>query len=355
MNVAAPTLLIRADASSTLGAGHVMRALALAQAAADAGAGAAFVLAERTAPVEALLAAQGVDVLHVDAEAGSRADALALCALARARRAAVVLDGYQFDAAYQEQIKGGGLYLCCIDDYAHAARYVADLVVNQDLGYADPARYAGRAASARLLLGASYALIRREFRTARPAAVATAEAARRILVTMGGSDAGNLTQRVLDELETLAGENLEVTAIVGGANRHGAALDAARGRSRLRLRLVQNAPDMPAWMGGTDLAVSAGGMTSYELAYMGVPAVLVAAADTQAPSSRILHEAGICHFAGRADEVKPGALAEAVRALAAAPARRHAMAMRGRKMFDGDGARRVLEAIAAAAPGGFGR
>ncbi|MGH9649837.1 MAG: hypothetical protein ACRD3I_05135, partial [Terriglobales bacterium] len=164
MNQAEP-LLIRADADLRMGTGHVMRCLALAQAWQDVAGQAEFLTTSDTPDILSRLRAEGMQVTPATLPAGSAADAAHTASRAREIGASwVVVDGYQFDAAYQQALKSAGLKVLWVDDYGHAPPYCADLVLNQNL-CAEESFYLSREASTRLLLGACYALLRREFQS----------------------------------------------------------------------------------------------------------------------------------------------------------------------------------------------
>lgn len=102
------TLLIRADASVSMGTGHVMRMIALAQAWQDEGGEAVFLCAEITPALEARLKEEGFLLEKIHAFPGSRKDLEATCtAIARygPDSIPVALDGYQFDADFQLGLK----------------------------------------------------------------------------------------------------------------------------------------------------------------------------------------------------------------------------------------------------------
>ena len=190
-------LLFRTDASVQIGTGHVMRRLALAQAWQDAGGRAMFAMAETTPAVWARLEAESCDVLSVSCDAGTAEDSLKTIALAREKSADwIVVDGYQFRADYQRALKAAGCKILFVDDYGHAAHYSADLVLNQNAG-AEAQLYVHRESHTRLLLGPRYCLLRREFSSWRNWKREIPQACRQLLVMMGGSDADNLTARVI--------------------------------------------------------------------------------------------------------------------------------------------------------------
>ena len=338
-------LLIRADAGVQMGTGHVMRCLALAQAWQDAGGLAVFLSAPLPPALEARLRAEGMATVTVTSWVGGAADAQETARHARSVGAAwVVLDGYQFDAAYQKALKDAGPRLLVLDDNGEAGAYHADLVLNQNV-HARPEWYANRAPDTRLRLGTRYALLRREFLAQSDRQRETPETAYKVLVTLGGSDPDNVTLKVLEALTLVSSNRLEATVVLGGGNPHRAGLEDAASRAAFPIRVIVNALNMPELMADADLAVSAAGSACWELAFLGVPALLLVTADNQRGIAQGLHEAGVAESRGWARDATPTALAEALTRLAQDAPRRVEMSHRARALVDGRGAARVLEAM----------
>ena len=156
------TLLIRADASTRIGTGHVMRCLALAQAWEDSGRRAAFAMGMDAPALEDRLRSDGMEVVHLSAEPGSLEDAEMTADIAQKMGAGwAVVDGYHFGSDYQRIIKESGLRLLFIDDNGHADHYYADIVLNQNL-HANEELYRKREPYTKLLFGTEYVLLRRE-------------------------------------------------------------------------------------------------------------------------------------------------------------------------------------------------
>src|SRR5258708_7389634 len=211
-------LLIRADASLAIGTGHVMRCLALAQAWQDAGGHAIFSMAEGTPAVVERLRNEGFAVARAGGPGGGAAEAEETPRVGHKHNSPPVFgDAYQFCARYQASLKRWGLKVLFIDDNGHAEHYSADIVLNQN-AHAREAFYPSRDASTRLLLGPRFAMLRREFTAWRGWSRETSAVARRVLVTMGGSDPDNITERVVRAI--LADPSLNATVVVGGRNPH---------------------------------------------------------------------------------------------------------------------------------------
>lgn len=338
-------LLIRADANLNMGTGHVMRCLALAQTWCDWAGQVTFVM---NAPPPALVKRvqdERISIVHLDEMPGSRDDAAFVADLRARRRAkAIVVDGYHFSYDYQKTIKESGSVLLVIDDYGHAGRYFADLVLDQNIS-ASSEFYADRDRHTNLLLGNRYALLRREFRSWQSWTRLVPERARRILVTLGGSDPENLSVRVLEALEAVQVDGLEIKVAVGSANPHYQELQAAAARSRLPVDLERDEVDMPQLMAWADLAVAAGGSTLWELAFMGLPSVVIIAADNQKANVQRLQELEAAISLKWHGSLTLGEMVGAISDLAEDAEKREKLSQVGKKLVDGMGADRASLAL----------
>ncbi|MGH9508910.1 MAG: UDP-2,4-diacetamido-2,4,6-trideoxy-beta-L-altropyranose hydrolase, partial [Terriglobales bacterium] len=338
-----PPLVMRTDASRAIGTGHVMRCLALAQAWQDAGGHCLFACAEITPSLACRLHAENVEFVRMNAEAGSVADAVECSRLARERGAEwIVTDGYQFVSDYQAALKKSGLHLLLIDDYGHADPYdSADVVLNSN-PCASAALYERRGAGTRLLLGGRYVLLRREFSRWRDWERIIAQGANKVLVTLGGADPRNVTSRVLRDLEPAG---CECMAIVGGSNPHLQELESLA-ESLHRSRIAKDPGDITELMAWADLAVSSAGVTSLELAFMGLPTVLLTLAENQRLAAQALDESGVGIRLGVPEALSADAIASTVRGLLDDHPRRLRMSQAGQSLVDGRGAERVVEILA---------
>jgi UDP-2,4-diacetamido-2,4,6-trideoxy-beta-L-altropyranose hydrolase len=339
------TLCVRADSGVAMGTGHIMRCLALAQAWQDRGGDVLFAMAEREPSVEARLRAEEVRVVPIEAEGGSSKDVMETIAVARKYGADwVVVDGYQFGAKYQEDLKRGGLKILFVDDSRHARDYAADIVLNQNT-YASAEIYSAPRAHTRFLLGPRYALLRREFRGQRDVSRRIPAVARKVLVTMGGSDPENLTLRAIEALRLVDIDELEAAVVIGGINPHAGSLRAAAGKSGKNIRLLSDISNVSEWMNWAEVAVSAAGSTCWEMCFLGLPAVLVDFAPNQTPVAEDLNRLGAAMHFGGATSVVPKAMADALQELMRSPERRATISQKASELVDGRGAERAGAAI----------
>jgi UDP-2,4-diacetamido-2,4,6-trideoxy-beta-L-altropyranose hydrolase len=337
-------LLIRADANGRMGTGHLMRCLALTQGWKDRGGQATFITACESDSLRRRLSDEDFQVVTLERSHPDSADwEVTSQVLAAHSDAWVVLDGYHFDPAYQRQIKEAGHPLLVIDDTTHLDHYYADVVLNQNIN-AERLRYSCEPYT-RLLLGTRYALLRSEFLAWRGWQREIPEVARKVLVTLGGSDPDNQTSKVIQALQRIDTDELEVVVVVGASNPHFLELRSTAHDSLFAIRLVENVTDMPRLMAWADVAVSAGGSTCWEMAFMGLPSLILVLAENQRGIAEGLDAYGIALNLGSYAQVSELDLAQALKILMCDLARREAMSEKGRQLVDGAGTDRVVSVM----------
>jgi UDP-2,4-diacetamido-2,4,6-trideoxy-beta-L-altropyranose hydrolase len=339
------TLVFRTDATVAIGTGHVMRCLALAQAWQDNGGRAVFAMAENTPALRDRLLQEGCEVALLHCLAGSQDDSRQLAALAHEQNASwVVVDGYQFEAQYQRELKTVGLRVLFLDDTGHAEHYFADLVLNQN-PHATESMYGRREPYTRLLLGTRYCMLRREFNPWIAWKREIPAIGRKILVTMGGSDPGNVTELVMRGIQQLNVQGLETTVVVGGSNPHWASLQRVASEFGGSLHLCTGVSDMAELMAGTDVAVSAAGTTCWEMCLLGLPALLIHVAENQRGVAQELDNRGCAIHLGNLQDVSAEIVASQLERLLNSAETRRSLSLRGQELVDGHGAARVVRTL----------
>jgi len=120
----------------------------------------------------------------------------------------VVLDNYYFTTEYQRLIKHKGCKLVCIDDM-HDKHYVADIIINHAEGVSETQYSAEK--FTKFCLGYKYALLRKEY------LINVKEKSSKkyaCLIMMGGADPLNLTTKLVPMIES-ALPSLPLAVIVG--------------------------------------------------------------------------------------------------------------------------------------------
>jgi UDP-2,4-diacetamido-2,4,6-trideoxy-beta-L-altropyranose hydrolase len=338
-------LLIRADASVAMGTGHIMRCLGLAQAWQDAGGRAIFAIADATTSLRSRLSSEKMEVLEIESEAASEGDALRVVQFAIDNKTDwVVVDGYHFSDRYEHELKSAGLKVLHVDDGGFTGACVADLVLNSNSD-ATESMYPECKPQTRLLLGTRYVLLRREFSKWREWRRETPLEVRSVLVTMGGSDPDNLTALAIRALSNVKAPGLRVIVVAGGSNPHLPMLQKEVSESGVSIQLHETARNVPELMSQADLAVVAGGGTLWELMYMSCPVLSFGRSPLQRRILEDLKQRGLVEHLGNPHTYDPSKFVPAIEELAGSQSRRAKMTMLGRQQVDGEGARRVCEAL----------
>jgi RimJ/RimL family protein N-acetyltransferase len=199
----------------------------------------------------------------------------------------------------------------------------------------------------RLLLGSAYALLRDEFLPWMGWKRSIPDRARKILITIGGSDPDNASEKILQSLALLkrSSRDLEAILVVGSGNPHLESLHGALQRCPVPVRIQRNVQDMPALMAWADVAIAGAGVTSYELCYMGLPSMLLIIAENQRRIAERLSELGMAVNAGTSAEFRAESFAGELQALIESSERRAAMCQRARELVDGTGSERVRSVL----------
>lgn len=341
-------LLLVTIASNAVGYGHLNRCLSIAAHAQAAGAEIGFLLfGDEQARARVETAGHSCRVRPI-----SELEQAIVTAASEAPADAVVSDLLHpaFFARTRSpltvfrQLRSLGRVVAAIDTLgdqslvAQAPQADIDLMV---IPYVAPAIDRGRG-QWRLLQGAQYALLSSDYvdlppRTARVRAD-------RVLVSCGGSDPSGYTTVVLQGLERMR-ERLQIRIVVGPL--FSAALRAQIGRlaarSKHKVELVLAPESLLGEMLWCDLALAASGLTKYELAASGTPALLFSIDASHDAINRPFAAMGSVLDLG--ENVTPESVCEEAGKLLGDVARRAKMTTTGRKMVDARGAQRLLTEI----------
>ena len=321
-----------------------MRCMALAQALHRAGFDATFISVCESNSLHQRLLDEGFQVISLKRSHPDPADWQATEKVLRSHPDCfVVLDGYIFDSFYQRSIKEAGYRLLVIDDMAHLDRYCCDILLNQNIN-AERLDYITDK-DVCLLLGPNYAILRKEFLDRSSLKRRIPHIARRLLVTLGGEDSDNQTLKVIQAIQNVKIDGFEARVVVGPANSHLEKLQTECQKSLIPIVLIHNVQNMAELMASADMALSAGGSTCWELAFMGLPTLIITLADNQRSVAEGLEEAGAALNLGWYKQISQPEIRKALEKLAAGAKERAEMASRGRALVDGKGTNRLLREI----------
>lgn len=330
-------VVFRADVSRTIGTGHLRRCIALARQLSRQGAQTRLLLVgERPDWAgEAQLLGRELDE-DDDAER-----TVQYCRDERADR--LVIDRYGSSESYQRALLDAGLPWMQFDGAARVPMW-ADWVVSMSPAASESAyRALQRREHSRFLLGPAYAILREEFLEARTPRRAR-PVARELLLSFGGGDDRGVCLSCLEALH--ARVDMRVTILTGGFNpRLGEIRDWLNGHPALEVELCVDAADIARRMAQADIAITAGGTTTFEAAALGLPSLLVQIAENQRGNAQGWERLGTAINLGPLRTLDPARLRDELQSLAADAPRRQQMADRGQAHVDGRGAERLAHAL----------
>lgn len=337
-------IVLRCTADPRIGMGHLMRCREMARYLTTAGhtCHLAGVDAALRTPSDMTLFASWT-ALAVDAPVAQDAErVVALCREVGARR--LVLDDYRGDLVYQEILRAAGLFWLQQFDSSGTGDFFAPVLVNAS-PYERAEHYLSRLRNpqTQLLFGPRYAVLRPEFRAIPPRP--DGRPVRRIFAAFGGGDDRGAIDLVLAALDAGAAKERPKLRIVSGPGNPRNAELVQRLAGRAGVEFLVNPHDLALRIAECDLGVIGGGTMSYELAFCGLPMVLVALAPNQERSCRGWADLTGAVYAGQYDQIAPEALRAAITQLTQDDGLRRQVAARGRTKVDGLGVQRLCNAL----------
>lgn len=352
-------VVFRVDASNLIGTGHLIRCRTLANELKLRGAHICFVTRKHSGHLSEALVCEGFQVellpepdgmgceagyagwLGVSQEKDARQtiDALKglVCDL-------LVVDHYALDSIWESLLREHASKIMVVDDLANRA-HDCDVLLDQNYSLAGPERYRPWvSASCQLLLGPRYALLHPEYAQARERMAPKAESIKRVLIYMGGSDTPNMTRIALEALSTNRLHHLEVDVVIGSNFIHRDEV-IRFAKSRPNTKVFGQQPHLATLMASADLAIGAGGATTWERLCMDLPSLVICTADNQIPATEVMASFELIKYLGIAKHVTVEAIRQAVEEELVAVERIGKQRKHSAIVVDGMGAQRVAEIL----------
>ena len=322
--------LVRVDSSLRIGVGHLMRCLTLANELRREGVQVTFACRALAKNMNSLIEGKGfslhalpnedrrdqVEAIMPDWEQDAAATMEILNGLGTVDW--LIVDHYGLDYRWERKFRSHAHRIMAIDDLANR-KHECDLLLDQNFYHDAETRYSGLIPdSTRTMLGPRYALLRSEFEMFRRQAGVRNGPVKRILIFFGGMDSANVTAKAIHAVRSIAKPDLEFDVVVGGSNPHSAEIEQIC-REDARFHYHCQAENMAELMARADLALGAGGATTWERCYLGLPTITLATAANQISTNQDLAANGICWFLGRAQNVEAARLREWVVAVVGNP------------------------------------
>lgn len=337
-------ILFRADGDDRIGSGHLRRCISLATRLREWGADCRFACRQAEKSFNVLVSDAGFPLVELPATARVKqaVDAEQTIAATSSLGAfdAVVVDHYELGQSWERALRSIAARMVAIDDLADRL-HDCDLLIDPAPG--DSHRYVSLVPThCTTLLGPDYAMLRQEFRLGRQRRSDRFDEIKRVLVSFGGVDPDNLTgSAVAAARRALPHAQLDVVATHLFC--HLPVLSSIV-QQYARVKLHVDAGNMAELMQVADIAIGAGGTTSWERACLGLPSLVVVAAANQQATADALTRLG-CALPVPAGPRLENELATALQALSSSSALLRLMSVAAQQAVDGRGIDRVARAI----------
>jgi UDP-2,4-diacetamido-2,4,6-trideoxy-beta-L-altropyranose hydrolase len=275
-------LVIRADSSSTIGGGHLLRCLAIADSWKHSNLGEViFICGESLSEVRKRIIHAGYRLIKIPVTIGSQKDAEETYNIAAHESAsAIIMDGYSFDTSYQTVLRDSRWVSVVYDDDGSRRVFDCDVVINQNV-HAKKSYYRELSSGIQVLAGGRYAAIRGEFFANRTRRLALRRC--RILVSLGLSDTTNQLEQIIKAIGKLNRPYLKVDVLLGRSDRRRLIAVAAKYKVR-RISFLSYSSKFSELAFRSHLGLVAAGGTASELASLGLPMLLCCVAANQRPA-----------------------------------------------------------------------
>lgn len=364
-------IVFRTDANPSIGTGHAMRCLALAEALHDHGGQCLFLCrGEGLGSIGDRIANAGHQIMLLPE--GPLLDTQSSISSPTPPHAGWLPHGWQWDAAHCREVLVNYPHpdWLVVDHYALDTKWEAamrpivgnclviddladrdhncDMLVDQNLPPDAERRYDKLTPShCSRLVGPRFALLRNEFASARQSALERRSQAptKRLIVMFGGADVNDLTGQTVDIIHKLQ-INCTVDVVVGPLyTARQALLERLAKLSEARLHV--NPGNIAQLMSQADLAIGSPGVTSWERCSLGLPTIAIAVAANQETMAEALARLGAHLYLGRHINLSDTELPAAIRVLADNAFLRQNMTSTAAGLTDGQGAQRIARRLAA--------
>ncbi len=274
-------ILFRADSSSTIGTGHIMRDL---------------VLASQYKNANVTFAVQNLkgNINHKILEAGYKIELLnsnkikeLIKLIRRLSIELIVIDNYKINYKFEKKIKRKtNVQILALDDTYE--KHHCDILLNHNIS-ADKKKYKGLVPdNCELRCGSKYTLLRDEFIKEKKKYYEKSKNKKTIFLAMGGADHSNINIQILEVLKEFKNHlNIRVNIVTTTANQNLKVLDKYC-KNKKWISLHVNSNKIAKLMVKSDFAIVTPSVVVNEVYFMKIPFIAIKTADNQVDMSEFL-------------------------------------------------------------------
>ena len=212
----------------------------------------------------------------------------------------LIIDSYAIGEEWENIVRPYVKKIMVIDDLANR-RHNCDILLDQNYYCDMNTRYNKLVpVGCQLLLGPQYVLLRDEFYEVRQKMRVRDGNIKNILVFFGGSDLTNETMKTLHAIEEINRIDITINVVVGASNNN--KLDIENFCDKKKYNFFCQVNNMAELINKADLAIGAGGTSTWERCFLGLPSIVIAIAENQIRIAEDCDSIGILKYIGTAKE-----------------------------------------------------
>jgi UDP-2,4-diacetamido-2,4,6-trideoxy-beta-L-altropyranose hydrolase len=323
-------ILIRVDSSIEIGTGHVMRCLTLAHQLKNDITSIYFICRELKGNINSLIVDNGFQVIVLKKEdyissslegyekwlsvpwQKDAQDTIDTIKTLNITPDLLIVDHYAIDRNWELKVKPYVSKLLVVDDLANR-QHECDFLLDQNFYLNANERYKDLTPSqTKFILGPSYALLRKEFYLEKEKLIKRDfKRINSILIFMGGSDSDNITQFILESLSDI-NKSIQLNVVVGKNNPHKEKVKQFIDKHD-NAHYFEQVNNMASLMANSELAIGAGGTTTWERCMLGLPSLTITIAENQIQMTKDADSYGAIWYVGHKDELTKEKILETIK------------------------------------------
>jgi UDP-2,4-diacetamido-2,4,6-trideoxy-beta-L-altropyranose hydrolase len=191
----------------------------------------------------------------------------------------LIVDHYALDNQWESPLRSCAERIMVIDDLGDRV-HDCDILLDQNFYLDMYDRYSSKVPPAcKLMLGPIYALLGPDFKMLRDESKVCKEKVERVLIFFGGVDLLNNTSRAIRVLASLRHLGLHVDVVIGAQHPKREEIESQCANLNFSCHIQTN--KMAELMSSSDIAIGAGGISTWERCCLGLPSLVISAAENQ--------------------------------------------------------------------------
>jgi len=336
----------RADASTYIGTGHIIRCLALADELNRRGDRIYFVCRKEKEDLIELIEKRGYKVFSLPKGINIGIDKEMTGTFLQRIPGVIdwlIVDHYDIGISWESFQRDYVRNIMVIDDLANR-KHDADVLLDQQHN-TNKLRYDNIVPSDCIkLLGTEFAIIRPQFCKVRESLRDREGDIKRIFIFMGGSDSKNLTCLALNAIKRINFPEISIDIVIGSLNQYHKDIERLANKIP-NTSIHYNVENMAELMAASDLAVGSGGTTTWERCCVGLPTIMLTSAENQLTIAEELSKGGYVVYVGWHRSIVENDIYEKLLFLLKNKELVKQLSLKVKRLVDGKGTMRVVNKL----------